>query len=152
MKLAIGSDERTQLTDFIVRTVNQKGYAANLFGQLAGDKEDWSLAAQKVAEEVVRGDADEGILLCWTGTGVSLAANKVPGVRAALCGDADTARGARLWNKANVLCLSIRNTSEVVAKEILDMWFDTNYIPNVEDDLCLEQLQNIENKYLKRES
>jgi len=73
----------------------------------------------------------------------------VPGVRAALCGDAETARGARLWNKANVLCMSIRNTSEAVAKEILDMWFDTNYIPNIEDDLCLKQLQNIENKYLK---
>ena len=149
MKLAIGSDEQTQLTDFIVRTVNQKGYTTNLFGKLCGDEEEWSLVAQKVAEEVVCGDSYEGILLCWTGTGVSLAANKVPGVRAALCGDAETARGARLWNKANVLCLSIRNTSQAVAKEILDMWFDTNYIPNIEDDLCLKQLQSIENKYLK---
>jgi len=86
--------------------------------------------------------------LCWTGTGVSLAANKVPGIRASLCVDAETTRGARLWNNANVLCLSIRSTSEVVAKEILDMWFETKYKPNAEDDLCLEQVKNIEKKYL----
>ena len=65
------------------------------------------------------------MLCCWTGTGVSIAANKVPGIRAALCGDAETARGARRWNDANVLCLSLRATSEVVAKEILDAWFET---------------------------
>ena len=76
-----------------------------------------------MGEKVAGGQADQGVLFCWTGTGVSMAANKVPGVRAALCGDAETARGARAWNDANVLCLSLRATSPVIAKEILDAWF-----------------------------
>jgi ribose 5-phosphate isomerase B len=103
--------------------------------------------AQEVAEAVVAGEADEAVLFCWTGTGISLAANKVPGIRAALCGDAETARGARLWNKANVLCLSLRATPEVVAKEILESWFETAYRPNEVDDICLAQVEAIENKY-----
>jgi ribose 5-phosphate isomerase B len=74
---------------------------------------------------VADGEVDEGIVCCWTGTGASIAANKVPGVRAALCHDAETARGARIWNHANVLALSLRSTSLPVAKEILDMWFNT---------------------------
>ena len=76
-----------------------------------------------MAERVVSGACDQGVLFCWTGTGVSIAANKVAGVRAALCTDAETARGARQWSDANVLCPSLRLTSEVVAKEILDAWF-----------------------------
>jgi len=99
---------------------------------------------------VVAGEADEGILLCWTGTGVCLAANKLPGIRAALCADAEAARGARIWNNANVLCLSIRLTAEVVAREILDSWFGTQYQPNDEDNLCLAQLGEIEKKYLRK--
>jgi ribose 5-phosphate isomerase B len=82
------------------------------------------------------GEADTGVVCCWTGTGVSIAANKVPGVRAALCVDAETARGARRWNDANVLCLSLRSTSEVIAREILDAWFaaepDPSEAANVE--------------------
>jgi ribose 5-phosphate isomerase B len=90
-----------------------------------------------VAEDVAAGRADEGILFCWTGTGVSIAANKVPGIRAALCVDAETARGARLWNNANVLCMSMRLTSEVAAGEIVDSWFEYAYEPNPTDDACL---------------
>ena len=107
--------------------------------------------ARGVAEAVASGAADEGILFCWTGTGVSLAANKVPGIRAALCDDAETARGARLWNKANVLCLSIRRTSEVEAKEILDAWFGTAYEPNEVDDRCLRQIETLEAVYRAKE-
>ena len=105
---------------------------------------------RQVAEAVASGEADEGILFCWTGTGVSLAANKVPGIRAALCDDAETARGARLWNKANVLCMSLRRTSEVVAEEILDKWFETEYQPNEEDDTCLAQVEELERTYFSR--
>jgi ribose 5-phosphate isomerase B len=76
-----------------------------------------------------------------------MAANKVPGIRAALCDDAETARGARLWNKANVLCMSLRRTSEVIAEEILDKWFGTEYQPNQEDDACLAQIDEIERTY-----
>ena len=96
-------------------------------GALAeGESEiDWPLTSSRVAEAVVSGAVDEGIVCCWTGTGASIAANKVAGVRAALCGDAETARGARIWNAANVLALSLRATSEAVAKEILEAWFST---------------------------
>lgn len=90
---------------------------------LEGEDPNWPVVAGRVAEEVAEGRCQQGILLCWTGTGVSIAANKVPGIRAALCSDAETARGARLWNDANVLCMSLRLTSPQVASEILDAWF-----------------------------
>jgi ribose 5-phosphate isomerase B len=147
MKLAIGSDERTHLTDEIVNEAIERGHEVQLYGPLAGDKRLWPDVARQVAESVREGEADEGILFCWTGTGVSLAANKVPGIRAALCADAETAKGARLWNKANVLCISLRATSVVVAQEILDAWFDTAYQPNDEDDSCLAQVEAIEWHY-----
>ncbi|HFE66124.1 MAG TPA: RpiB/LacA/LacB family sugar-phosphate isomerase [Chloroflexi bacterium] len=147
MKIAIGSDERAHLTDTIVELAQQRGHEVILFGPLADEPAHWPDVARQVAEAVVSGQADEGILCCWTGTGVSLAANKVPGIRAALCDDAETARGARLWNKANVLCLSLRRTSEVIAGEILESWFGTTYRPNEEDDTCLAQVAALEEKY-----
>jgi ribose 5-phosphate isomerase B len=147
MKLAIGSDEKTYLTDMVVDEVIERGHEVQLFGPLKEEKRLWPDVAGRVAEAVRQGEVDEGILFCWTGTGVSLAANKVPGIRAALCADAVTAKGARLWNKANVLCLSLRATSVSVAQEILDAWFDTKYQPNEEDDLCLAQVEEIERRY-----
>jgi ribose 5-phosphate isomerase B len=147
MKLAIGSDERTHLTDAVVAEVQKRGHEVTLFGPLADQEGYWPQVAQQVAETVASGQADEGILFCWTGTGVSLAANKVPGIRAALCDDAETARGARLWNNANVLCLSIRRTSEVEAMEILERWYDTAYQSNEVDDACLLQVTAIEAAY-----
>ncbi len=147
MKLIVGSDEKTHLTDVVVRNLQERGHQLQLVGPLQGKKELWPAVARQVAEAVASGQADEGILFCWTGTGVSLAANKVPGIRAALCDDPETARGARLWNKANVLCLSLRRTSEVMAGEILDKWFDTSYQPNDEDDKCLAQVRAIEAHY-----
>jgi ribose 5-phosphate isomerase B len=147
MKIAIGSDERTDLTDQVVAEVRKRGHEVSLFGPLAGEKEYWPAVAQQVAEQVAGGAADEGILFCWTGTGVSLAANKAPGVRAALCDDAETARGARLWNDANILCLSIRRTSAVMAEEIVESWFSHSYRPNEEDDACLAQVEAIEARY-----
>ncbi len=147
MKLAIGSDERTHLTDRVIDDLKKRGHIVELFGPLRDDNTLWSQVAQQVAERVARGAADEGILFCWTGTGVSIAANKVPGIRAALCGDAETAKGARLWNRANVLCLSLRATSEVVAKEILDAWFATPLGTDPMDVQCVEQVQAIEKKY-----
>jgi ribose 5-phosphate isomerase B len=147
MKLAIGSDEKTYLTDMVVDEVIERGHEVQLFGPLKEEKRLWPDVAHRVAEAVRQGEVDEGILFCWTGTGVSLAANKVPGIRAALCADAVTAKGARLWNKANVLCLSLRATSVSVAQEILDAWFDTKYQPNEEDDLCLAQVEEIERRY-----
>ncbi|MEZ4642029.1 MAG: RpiB/LacA/LacB family sugar-phosphate isomerase [Chloroflexota bacterium] len=150
MRIAIGSDERTHLTDFVVEAVQARGHSVMLFGPLADEAAYWPAVAQQVAEAVVNGRSDEGILFCWTGTGVSLAANKVPGIRAALCDDAETARGARLWNNANILCLSIRRTSEVMAREIVDKWFETAYQPNEVDDTCLRQVLEIEARGIGR--
>ncbi|MCZ7669424.1 MAG: RpiB/LacA/LacB family sugar-phosphate isomerase [Chloroflexi bacterium] len=149
MKLAVGSDERTHLTEAVVADLQERGHDLMLFGPLAGIETYWPDVARQVAEAVRDGRADEGILFCWTGTGVSLAANKVPGIRAALCADAETARGARLWNNANVLCLSIRRTSEVMAKEILESWFATAYQANETDDACLAQVTDIEKRFMK---
>jgi len=149
MKLAVGSDERTPLTDAVVADLQERGHDVVLFGLLTGQEDYWPDIAHQVAENVVSGLADEVILFCWTGTGVSIAANKVPGIRAALCDDAETARGARLWNNANILCLSIRRTSAVMSKEILDSWFSHAYQPNETDDACLAQVAEIESRYLK---
>lgn len=151
MKIAIGSDEKCHLTDRVVALVQEGGHAVTLFGPLQAEPQDWPAVARQVAEAVASGAADEGILFCWTGTGVSLAANKVPGIRAALCDDAETARGARLWNKANILCLSIRRTSEVMAKEILEAWFGTRYVPNAGDDRCLRQVEALDAMYRTKE-
>ena len=150
MKLAIGSDERTHLTDLVVDELTKRGHALELYGPLRDENMLWPDVAQQVAERVARGDADEGILFCWTGTGVSIAANKVRGIRAALCQDAETAKGARLWNRANVLCLSLRATSEVVAKEILDAWFATPLGTDPTDLACVDKVAKIENQYQAR--
>lgn len=147
MRIMIGSDERNRMTDVIVEELQKRGHDLDLVGSLAEESLTWPYVARRVAEAVSRGQADEGILCCWTGTGVSMAANKVPGVRAALCDDAETARGARLWNNANVLCLSIRRTSETIACEILEAWLKTSYQPNPEDDACLMALKDLESDY-----
>jgi ribose 5-phosphate isomerase B len=123
MKLIVGSDERTHMTDTLVEDLRQRGHEVALIGPLAGEALQWPEVGRAVGEAVAAGRAEQGIVCCWTGTGVSIAANKVPGIRAALCTDAETARGARRWNHANVLALSLRLTSEIVAREILDAWF-----------------------------
>src|SRR5205085_8186379 len=91
-----------------------------------GERDDWAWASEAAARDVASGEAEQAVVCCWTGTGASIAANKVPGVRAALCGDAETARGARKWNDANVLALSLRSTSEALLEEILDAWFEAS--------------------------
>lgn len=144
MKIAVGSDEKTHLAESVVEDLRRRGHELILVGPLAGQPMAWPEVAHRVAESVSRGEADEGVVFCWTGTGASIAANKVPGIRAALCADAETARGARLWNNANVLALSLRRTSDVVAKEILDAWFATRYQPNPEDDAALETLKSFD--------
>ncbi|MCJ7513198.1 MAG: RpiB/LacA/LacB family sugar-phosphate isomerase, partial [Anaerolineales bacterium] len=90
------------------------------------------------------GKADEGILFCWTGPGVALAANTVRGIRAAVYADAETGRGAQRWNDANVLCLSLRSTTPALAEAILHAWFATRYPPNPQDNAYLAALREIE--------
>ena len=145
MKIAVGSDERTHLTDFVIEELRKRGIELELHGPLSGKNIQWAEVAQNVAEAVSEGNCDQGILFCWTGTGVSMAANKVPGIRAALCADAETARGARKWNDANILAMSLRLTSPIVAKEIIDAWFSASL--EKEEATNVEKVKAIEEKY-----
>ena len=152
MKLAVGSDEKTALTDFVVQELAKRGHQLNLFGPLKGEPLGWPDVGERVALEVSRGKADQGVLFCWTGTGVSIAANKVPGVRAALCWDAETAKGARVWDDANVLAMSLRSTSPAVAKEILDAWFSSQPVSTGVDAELIVRAKKLERKYLATSS
>jgi len=125
MRIAVAADERTGVADAVVQELERRGHEPVLHGALnADERDDWAWASETAARDVAEGRADQGVVCCWTGTGASIAANKVPGVRAALCSDAETARGARRWNDANVLALSLRGTSEPMLEEILDGWFE----------------------------
>ncbi len=125
MKVAFGTDEHTALTDAVRADLERRGHTV-----VAVDDGQWVEVGHAVGAAVADGRADTGVLFCWTGTGASMAANKVPGVRAALCTDAATAAGARTWNDANVLAMGLRLTSADVAKEVLDAWFATAVDPD----------------------
>ena len=129
MKVVVGSDERTPLVDEVVRDLRRRGYDVELTGPPAGEDIQWAEVGREVGERVATGAAETGVLFCWTGTGASIAANKVRGVRAALCTDPQTAEGARKWNDANVLVMSLRLTSPPMASEMLDAWFETDPDP-----------------------
>jgi ribose 5-phosphate isomerase B len=133
MRVAVAADERTGVAEAVVEELRRRGHEPLLHGALSDEeRSDWAWASEVAARDVAAGSADQGIVCCWTGTGASIAANKVPGVRAALCGDAETARGARRWNDANVLALSLRATSAALLDEILDAWFSA--APSEESD------------------
>ena len=135
MRIAIGSDERSPTTDAVVEALRERGVDVELYGPLVeGDDRQWAEVSEHVARAVAGGEADQGVLFCWTGTGCSIAANKVPGVRAALCADAETARGARRWNDANVLAMSLRLTTPIVAREIVTAWLETKDVDPGEVD------------------
>jgi ribose 5-phosphate isomerase B len=147
MKLAVSTDERTHLVDTIVEELQKRGHEVEYFGPEPGKEADWPEVTLQAVERVAGGRADEAIVMCWTGTGCTLAANKVPGIRAALCHDAETAKGARIWNHANVLGLSLRATPEAVAKEILNAWFSTPYSDDEWNMRQIQQINEIEQKY-----
>ncbi len=146
MRIAIGSDEKMPLTDFVVEDVKKRGHEVELFGPLKGEPLSWVEVGEQVALSISQGNCQEGILFCWTGTGVSIVANKVSGIRAALCFDGRTAEGARKWNHANILVISLRLTSEPVASEILDAWFGTEWGTG-EDAENVARLMSMEKKY-----
>ncbi len=122
MRIAFGTDEATPLTDAVKADLAARGHDVVVLAEGAP----WPDVGRAVGEAVASGAADRGVVCCWTGTGVSIAANKVAGVRAALCTDAATARGARRWNDANVLAFGLRLTSPEVAKEMLDVFLSTD--------------------------
>ncbi len=130
MRIALGSDEVTPLTEAVEADLRARGIDVVAVGPPGGESLEWAAVGRRVGEQVASGTADAGVLFCWTGTGASIAANKVRGVRAALCADATTAAGARRWNDANVLVMSLRLTSPQLAKEMLDAWFETDADPD----------------------
>lgn len=124
MRVALLSDEPHPVCHAVARAVSSHGHQVFPFGALAtGSDVDWAPAAQEAARAIAADICDEGVFLCWTGTGVCMAANRVPGIRAALCGDPQTAVGARVWNHANVLCLSNRTLTPPAVLPLLDAWF-----------------------------
>lgn len=124
MRISVAADERTGVAEALLEEVRRRGHEPVPHGALnEAERDDWAWASEAAARDVAEGRADSGIVACWTGTGASIAANKVGGIRAALCADAETAKGARKWNDANVLALSLRTTSQAVLTEILDAWF-----------------------------
>jgi ribose 5-phosphate isomerase B len=133
VRISVAADERTGVADAVVDELRKRGHEPLLHGALSeSERDDWAWASEAAARDVAEGRADQAVVACWTGTGASIAANKVAGVRAALCGDAETARGARKWNDANVLALSLRGTSEALLEEILDGWFEG--APSADED------------------
>lgn len=144
MKLSLGSDGRMTVVTRALEILKKEGHEVRYYGPEGDESVPWPDVAKNVAEDVANGISQEGILFCWTGTGVSIAANKVHGVRAALCFDAETARGARLWNDANVLCMSLRLTTEIVVAEILEKWFSTKFIPNEVDSASLSMVAEMD--------
>jgi len=123
MRIAVAADELTGVAQTVLEQLRERGHEPIPHGAYAEDeRSDWAWASERAARDVVEGRAEQAIVACWTGTGACIAANKVPGIRAALCGDAQTAEGARRWNDANVLALSLRATSHAELVEILDAW------------------------------
>lgn len=126
MRIAVASDEVYAVHDVVIAELLRRGHEVVRFGAVAsGREEPWALVAEEAARAVADGRCDEGVLFCWSGTGIAMAANKVPTIRAALVTDAATAAAARVWNHANVLCLSNRLLSPDVAREIVGAWLDT---------------------------
>src|SRR5438093_13155494 len=145
MRIAVAADERTGIAGAVVEELRERGHEPVVHGALVeGERADWAWCCEAAARDVAEGRAEQAVVCCWTGTGASIAANKVPGIRAALCGDAATAAGARTWNDANVLALSLRGTSEPELVEILDAWFASDPSGDASDVANVGHLAEIE--------
>jgi ribose 5-phosphate isomerase B len=144
MRVAVSTDERVGVAEAVVEGLRRRGHEPVPHGAYVEDeRSDWAWASERAARDVVEGRAERAVVCCWTGTGASIAANKVAGARAALCVDAETARGARRWNDANVLALSLRTTSEAVLEEILDAWLDERPSGDSDDVANVRHLDEI---------
>jgi ribose 5-phosphate isomerase B len=145
MRIAVAADERTGVAEVVPDELERRGHTVIRHGALAeGERDDWAWASEAAARDVVEGRAEQAVVCCWTGTGASIAANKVSGVRAALCADAQTAEGARRWNDANVLALSLRSTSEATLGEILDAWLGGSASEDPTDRTNIEHLAELD--------
>ncbi len=147
MRVSVSADERVGIADAVVEELRKRGHEPIPHGALNdSERDDWAWASESAARDVAEGRAEQGIVCCWTGTGASIAANKVAGIRAALCVDAQTAEGARRWNDANVLALSLRSTSQAELAEILDAWFAAEPSEQREDRENVAHLREIERR------
>jgi len=146
MRFSVAADEDTGVAREVIALLERRGQAVTrIHGALSGDERpDWAWCSEAAARDVAEGRADQAVVCCWTGTGASIAANKVAGVRAALCGDAPTAAGARRWNDANVLALSLRTVSVPVLEEIVDAWLNTGPSTDASDRANVEHLAAID--------
>jgi ribose 5-phosphate isomerase B len=145
MRVSVAADERVGVASAVIEQLRRRGHQPIGHGALAdGERDDWAWASEAAARDVAEGRAEQAIVCCWTGTGASMAANKVPGIRASLCGDAATAAGARRWNDANVLALSLRATSEAELDEVLDAWFQSAPSGESDDRANIDHLAEIE--------
>jgi len=145
MRIALSADELTGIASAIPEELRRRGHDPLLHGAYSdAERPDWAWASEAAARDVAEGRAEQAIVACWTGTGASIAANKVFGIRAALCGDAATASGARRWNDANVLALSLRATSQAELEEILDAWFGGGASDDASDVENISHLAEIE--------
>ncbi|MGO4613790.1 RpiB/LacA/LacB family sugar-phosphate isomerase [Nocardia sp. 2YAB30] len=145
MRISVAADERVGVAEELVGELGRRGHETVPHGALSdAERDDWAWASEVAARDVAAGRTDQAIVCCWTGTGASMAANKVAGIRAALCTDAATAAGARTWNDANVLALSLRSTSSAELREILDAWFTTEPSSTPEDQANIAHLTKIE--------
>jgi ribose 5-phosphate isomerase B len=145
MRIAVAADELVGIAGVLVEILRARGHEVSAHGALApGARTDWAWCSEEAARAVAEGRVEQAVVCCWTGTGASIAANKVAGVRAALCADAATAAGARRWNDANVLALSLRSTSEAELEEILDAWFAGEVSMEETDRQNLAHLHQIE--------
>jgi ribose 5-phosphate isomerase B len=145
VRIAVSADELTGIASVLPEELRSLGHAPILHGAYSEDEcDDWAWASEAAARDVAEGRAEQAIVACWTGTGASIAANKVPGIRAALCADAQTADGARRWNDANVLALSLRATSHAELGEILEAWFAGGPSADPTDVANIEHLAEID--------
>jgi len=149
-RVVVGSDDLYPCAREAVEYLRRRGFEVLTEGALkTGRPEPWPIVAHEVALYVSRGLVDFGVLVCYTGTGVSIAANKLPGVRAALCNDPETARGARLWNDANILAMSGRLVTEILTREIIDAWLSIKQ-PDPSEQENIAKLKEIDEKYRLR--
>jgi ribose 5-phosphate isomerase B len=149
MRIALCSDEPYPVHATVLALVAARGHEVTAYGALASaTAEPWVDVAEHAALAVQSGVCTEGIFFCWSGTGIAMAANKLPGIRAALCVDPGSARAARIWNHANVLCLSNRLLSEDMAKEILEAWFETGMDEQGKDGV--RRLQALDERWRRR--
>jgi ribose 5-phosphate isomerase B len=145
MRISVAADELTGIALPLVQELRQRGHEPILHGAFVDDERpDWAWASEAAARDISDGRADQAIVACWTGTGASIAANKLPGVRAALCTDVKTVEGARRWNDANLLALSLRRTAVAELAEILDAWFSEEVSDDPQDVENIAHLGEIE--------